>query len=50
MSLGEERLDRWEIAKEIAVILEEDKEADVDKIMEERKKKFFLNGHVFRVP
>ena len=50
MSLGEERLDRWEIAKEIAGMLEEDKEADFKKLMEARKKKFFLKDHLFSVP
>jgi|JI6StandDraft_1071083.scaffolds.fasta_scaffold01560_14 hypothetical protein len=51
MSLGEEVLDRWEIAKDVASILEEEeKETEPQKVIEARMKKFFMNDHLFKVP
>lgn len=51
MSLGDEQpLDRWGIVKEVAVVLEDNKDPQVEKVMEARKRKFFLNNHVLTIP
>lgn len=49
MSLGDENLDRWGIAKDVAglLTLETDKNADTEKVIEARKRKFFLKDHQF---